>query len=152
MSGVTSSLVPLTVQVTQIHEKAEGGGEKRFGNRSQDGAQLHNCTKEKGYFGLVWFSFSYLSVNWKNVVGKLSGKTSASFGPVGTWSVLEWSTCFMAVAFSLSGLTSTGRCQKTLHSQPTQGLLVSSSSFWRPCIPLVQNERPFGFSVSREFL
>lgn len=47
---MTSSLAPLSVQIAQIHDrKAEGGGEKCFGNRSQ-GVQLHNCTKEKGFF------------------------------------------------------------------------------------------------------
>lgn len=59
---MTSSLAPFTVHIAQIRDsKAEGGGEKCFGNWSQKGAQLHNCTKEKGF--LFCFYLSYPSAN-----------------------------------------------------------------------------------------
>jgi len=128
---MTSSLAPVAARIAKIHgSKAKGGGGKCFGNWSPKAEQLHNCTKEKGLFVLFGFSFSYPSANSKKMLlESWMEKTSASFIPVGTWNVLKYSTWFMAVPFPLSGLTSTGRCQKTLHSQPTQGLLVSSTFF-----------------------
>lgn len=126
---VQHDFLPGSSHSSDCTDPQQGGGGKCFGNGSQHRAQLHNCTEEKGVvFFLVWFVFPshILLPTEKMLLESWMEKTSAPFIPVGAWNVLKCSTCFMAVAFPLSGLTSTGRCQKTLHSQPTQGPLVSN--------------------------
>lgn len=51
----------------------QGGGGKCFRNGSQDRAQLHNCTKEKGFF-LFCFSFPYPPAYWKKCCWKAGWK------------------------------------------------------------------------------
>lgn len=63
----------------------QGGGGKCFGNGSQDRAQLHNCTKEKGFFLFCFVFPSHILLPTEKKCCWKAGwkKTSASFIPVG---------------------------------------------------------------------
>lgn len=83
---MTSSLAPVAAQIAKIHDsKAEGGGGKCSGNWSQKAKQLHNCTKEKGFFLFcLFFPFHIRLQTEKMLLESWMEKRSASFIPVGT--------------------------------------------------------------------
>uniref|UniRef100_A0A663MQQ6 Endoplasmic reticulum-Golgi intermediate compartment protein n=39 Tax=Neognathae TaxID=8825 RepID=A0A663MQQ6_ATHCN len=122
---MTSSLASLSVQIAQIHDsKAEGGGKKYFGNWSQEGAQLHNCTKEKGFFCFVFPTHILLQTE-KKCCWKAGWKNLSIIHPCGDMKCIKMFHLFYGCCFSSFRFDIYRKVPKDL-TQPTYtGAIIS---------------------------